>query len=374
MIRELVEWASRPRTAGEVLWALTAAFLLIFYILPGLADLRWDMRTRRLGKVAPAEGRSLLPINVPRLLRVMQAFKDQRRLEFIKEQMLIHSNPNNPHTMRINLFSRRMILTTDPENMKAVLATQFQDFGKGPKFNMEWQAFLGDSIFTTDGELWHNSRNLLRPQFVKDRVSDLEIFDRHAKTLVDILANTKGAPVDISALFFAFALDASTDFLLGKTSNSLENPKDTFAEAFKEVQTRQMLNTVLGPLKVFISQKTFWSSLRTIDDFIQPFVDYTIGLQEAELEKGRYTFLHALARHTKDRKVLRDQIMAVLLAGRDTTACTLSWLFWELSTHPHVVTKLRQEIETHVGFERAPTYADLKSMRYLQVCDATWIE
>ena len=61
--------------------------------------------------------------------------------------------------------------------------------------------------------------------------------------------------------------------------------------------------------------------------------------------------------------------MAVLLAGRDTTACTLSWLFYELSNHPQVVRKLRQEVQDVVGIEGqpVPTYENLKGMRYLQV-------
>ena len=60
--------------------------------------------------------------------------------------------------------------------------------------------------------------------------------------------------------------------------------------------------------------------------------------------------------------------MAVLLAGRDTTASTLSWTFYELAKHPEVLKRLRQEIEERVGWERAPTYEDLKNMKYLQVC------
>ena len=58
--------------------------------------------------------------------------------------------------------------------------------------------------------------------------------------------------------------------------------------------------------------------------------------------------------------------MAVLLAGRDTTAATLSWTLYELGRHPDVVRRLRREIEEHVGWNRTPTYDDLKSMKYLQ--------
>lgn len=56
----------------------------------------------------------------------------------------------------------------------------------------------------------------------------------------------------------------------------------------------------------------------------------------------------------------------MLLAGRDTTACTLSWAVYELSRQPELVRKLRDEILQHVGPDREPTYADMKSMRYLQ--------
>lgn len=63
---------------------------------------------------------------------------------------------------------------------------------------------------------------------------------------------------------------------------------------------------------------------------------------------------------------MRDQLVAVLLAGRDTTASTLSWTFYELARHPDIVSKLREEIIGTVGLERAPTYADLKGMKYLQ--------
>ena len=37
----------------------------------------------------------------------------------------------------------RIIFTSDEENVKAILATQFQDYGKGPQFRKDWKEFLG---------------------------------------------------------------------------------------------------------------------------------------------------------------------------------------------------------------------------------------
>jgi cytochrome P450 len=57
--------------------------------------------------------------------------------------------------------------------------------------------------------------------------------------------------------------------------------------------------------------------------------------------------------------------MAVLLAGRDTTAATPSFTFHELSKHSEVVARFRREILERLGPNQPPTYADLKNIRYL---------
>jgi len=111
--------------------------------------------------------------------------------------------------------------------------------------------------------------------------------------------------------------------------------------------------------------------MKIIDAFIDRYIDLALQLSPEELStkvKGNegYTFLHELASFTRDRKVLHDQLIAVLLAGRDTTACTLSWTIYELGRNPEAVKKLRAEILSVVGPNRPPTYDDLKSMKYLQ--------
>lgn len=135
--------------------------------------------------------------------------------------------------------------------MKAILATQFKDFGKGEPFHQEWIEFLGDSIFATDGDLWHNSRQLIRPQFIKGRLSDLEIYERHMPSLLRELAGTadgmgRGKPVDVVGLFFRYTLDAATDFLLGRSVHSLDFPQDKFSTSFGEVQRLQTTIARMG--------------------------------------------------------------------------------------------------------------------------------
>lgn len=200
----------------------------------------------------------------------------------------------------------------------------------------------------------------------------MHTFEKHTQTLLPMLAGThNGATVRADDLFYRFTLDAATDFLLGKSVDSLHNGQTEFAIAFAEVQRVQSLRARAGPIQGWIPSKSFNEGLKVLNAFVGTYIDRTLQLPQEELEKKTksdegYTFLHALASYTRDRDVLRDQLVAVLLAGRDTTAVTLSWLFYELSRHPEVVRKLRQEIVKFVGLEAEPTYQHLKDMRYLQ--------
>lgn len=44
-------------------------------------------------------------------------------------------------------------------------------------------------------------------------------------------------------------------------------------------------------------------------------------------------------------RYLRDTILNLLLAGRDTTGSALTWFFWCLSQHPSILNKIRNEIK-----------------------------
>lgn len=264
----------------------------------------------------------------------------------------------------------RWIITQEPEHVKTILTTKFHDFGKGPTLYKKWIPFLGDSIFTTDGQMWHDSRSLIRPMFVKTRVSDLDIFERWTMTLSDRIPDS-GRPVDIMELFYRLTLDVTSEFLLGSSTNSLGNPRSDFADAFHEVQRNQMMIMFSGPFSPLLPKGKYFRSIEVINEFVMPFIQAALALPEAELERlsksdKDFTFLHGLMQYTRDPKMLRDQLLTVLFAGRDTTAATLSWAFYQLSNYPDKYRRLRQEILDVVGRKRAPMYDDLKNMIYLR--------
>ncbi|UNI23756.1 hypothetical protein JDV02_009557 [Purpureocillium takamizusanense] len=284
-----------------------------------------------------------------------------------------YATPSAPNIVEMTFASRRVLLTREPEHVKTVLTSKFTDFGKGEVFHDAWSPFLGDSIFTTDGDRWHKSRALIRPMFTRDRVRDLHIFDRWSAALLAELPPAAGTTVDVCDLFYRMTLDVTTDFLLGQSVGALENPRSDFSRAFMEVQRMQMILTILYPFRWFVPQRKYKSGIKLIESFMAPYIAATLRITPSELEERSsksdrdfdFTFLHHIALFSRDPKVLRDQIMAVLLAGRDTTAATLSWCLYELANAPAVWARLRADVLALVGPERAPTYEDLKALTYL---------
>ncbi|KAL8335589.1 hypothetical protein RB598_009668 [Gaeumannomyces tritici] len=362
-------WEKLAMRPGYLVLGALVAFLVHYFVRKAMVD----RRIRQLGAVrAPRIAGN--PFSA--LVWFIRAGRKQMSNDLLAlfDSIYEDATPASPNCVEISVApSMRFLMTREPAHVKAMLTGKFSDFGKGPKFHEVWSPFLGDSIFTTDGARWHDSRALIRPMFVRNRVRDLDIFDRWMNVLLGKLPEP-GGTVDVMDLFYRMTLDVTTDFLLGHSVNSLDNPNNDFSRAFTDVQRVQMMLTVMAPLKSFVPTKKYYAGIKVIERFMMPFIEQALALPPSELEKlsspdsnsnREVTFLHSIARYSRDPKVIRDQIMAVLLAGRDTTAATLSWCVYELSRSPATVARLRAEMASVTGGRR-PTYEDLKAMTYLR--------
>jgi cytochrome P450 len=235
MIEDLLAGTTPIRTSS---WLLG-----LFVIFCVFRKLQASAQIARLGARAP-KIKFHLPYALDFIYKGQQANLASQDLEFWNDSIAQAGGRKNVKTAELDAgISTRAIMTKDPENIKALLTGQFADYGKGESFHKEWKEFLGDSIFATDGELWSRSRQLIRPMFVRERIVDTEIFEKHVQKLIPLLGGS-GSPtsskvVDVGSLFFRYTLDAATDYLLGQGTDSLDNPETGFAEAFRYVQQRQ---------------------------------------------------------------------------------------------------------------------------------------
>lgn len=296
--------------------------------------------------------------------------------------------PKYGNTWKGKILGNAAMGTIEPENIKTILATSFKDFDLGPLRHSNFFPLLGDGIFTLDGAGWEHSRALLRPQFSREQVSDLESLEIHVQRLINCIEKA-GEVVNLLPLFYCLTLDSATEFLLGESVDSLlssgntttglpessQNGKLGFGDAFN---TSQHYLVVRGRMRGFhwlINPKKFRDANKVCHEFIDHFVDLALHPEKkqrkADPNQRRYIFLDAIAEDNKDPKHLRDQLLNILLAGRDTTASLLGFTFLLLAKHPRVFNKLRNEIIDAFGTGKdgngkKPTFSGLKDVTYLR--------
>ncbi|KAJ7230074.1 cytochrome P450 [Mycena pura] len=280
------------------------------------------------------------------------------------------------------------IITVEPEYVKAILATEFDNYWKsirGPSFSLYG--------LTVDWDRFH--RNLARPFFSRERISDFHIFDRHAQEVLSLLKKrlADGHPVDFQDLSARFTLDSATEYLFGRSIDSisaglpypdssplanapsfLNHPSNTYVRSFVQSQVFTIQRLAFGNNWALAE---FWKDRvkphrRIIDALIEPILNEELKKKHAQggvdskgnNDKG--TFLTHLVQATDDKGIIRDSIFNILIAGRDTTAATLTFGVYMLAEHPDIVERLRHEILSIVGSSKMPTYDDLRSMKYLR--------
>lgn len=237
----------------------------------------------------------------------------------------------------------------------------------------------------------------MRPQFAREQVSDLDLEERHIQHIMSALdhsmqPNGWTSEVDLQVLFFRLTLDSATEFLFGESvdsqvrlqpgykPNKEESLSSDFASAFDKGQMALAMRARFAEMYWVVNTKTFRDSCKLCHQFIDHFVRLALSkrLQKKDLgnrvsgTKEKYVFIEALARETQDPVELRSQLLNILLAGRDTTASHLGWLFLCLVRDPPRYKKLRNIIVAEFGTYEHPseiTFSKLKSCRYLQHCN-----
>ncbi|KAG1776001.1 cytochrome P450 [Suillus placidus] len=291
------------------------------------------------------------------------------------------------------------IFTAEPEYTKAILASKFTSFAKGPMFWDQVNSLLGTGVFNSDGDI---HRSMTRPFFSKDRISHFEIFDKHAEDAISQLKIRlrEGYPVDFQDMVSRFTLDSATEFLFGKDVCSLSaglvyppssprskdvafenHPANKFAHAFSDAQIATAYRSRFGSAWRL---SEFWTDrvkkhMDVCFKFIDPIlkealeknkmlkenVDEKADAKDRDVKEGE-TLLDHLVNYTEDPIVIRDEILNIMIAGRDTTAATMTFVIYMLAQHPDVLRRLREEILSKVGSSRRPTYDDMRDMKYLR--------
>ena len=210
--------------------------------------------------------------------------------------------------------------------------------------------------------------------------------ETHFQHLLGVLneAGRSDGPVDMFSLLLKASTDIATEAVLGRSTHSLLfSPKEegrqpdeqSAAEFFQAADhATHMLGQrgLLLNMYWMIDSFSFRTACRTCKSFVNRHLDEARGLKREPLSakpgnEEAASFMHSLV--IKDEappEVIRDQLLALLLASRDTSASFAAWTIYALARDRRVLEKLGGLIRTRLPFGQIPTMEDVAALPYLR--------
>jgi cytochrome P450 len=260
-------------------------------------------------------------------------------------------------------------LVSDPELIREVLVTHHRRYLKGRGLQ-EAKRLLGEGLLTSEGEFHRRQRRLAQPAFHHARV------DGYAGVMAAYADRAQrrwraGDVVDMHR--------EMTDLTLAIVGKTLF---DTDVEGADARLVRESLTSVLemfdrmtspiAPLMdllPFPSMRRFERARDNLDAVV-----YRLIEERRSGGRDRGDLLSMLLMATDEEgdgagmtdEQLRDEALTIFLAGHETTANALTWMWYLLSQHPEVEGRLHDELDRVLG-GRLPTIEDLPSLPYTEM-------
>lgn len=242
---------------------------------------------------------------------------------------------------------------------------------------------MGTGIFNADGAAWKNQRALARPHFQVTEYKGAAHIETQMNQVFDILDKTLGQAIDAQDLWSRYTIDTATGFLFGDCINALDVPQQAFVSAFNYTQKVCGWKARLCDYQQFVPAFEFPQKVKDMDAVLMPIVDAAMAKQirrhaeataagedlSSETHENLLShFLNSVDESGKpfDRVYLRDMLMNFLLAGRDTSTNLLTFMCYNLGTHPDVMERVRQEVFEVVGRDRKPDHDDIKKLKFMK--------
>jgi cytochrome P450 len=257
-------------------------------------------------------------------------------------------------------------LVNDPDAVRRVLQDNHPAYDKRTIQYTSLSMVTGQGLLTSDPPVWLAQRRLAAPAFRAEHLVSLA--DHVAAAAGRLLAewdrrDGDGEVVDVDAAMMRVTLDVIGAALFGADLGSRAEPLvHAVLQALDVVVARAQ-----SPLKLPLTVPTprnrrLARSLRVLDAAVADIVARRRAAGVAGSDLLGLLLAGSAGDAASDRMV-RDQIVTMIIAGHETVASALTWTWHLLGTAPEAAFRLQAESAAVLG-DRLPTYDDLGSLPF----------
>jgi len=257
-----------------------------------------------------------------------------------------------------------------PEHIQHVLQDHWRNYPKGSSMWRPVQRLLGKGLVTSDGEAWLKNRRRIQHLFTQKSVASF------AHVMIDVIERAMndlerrlGSSVDMTSEMTLITQNVIFETVFGtRVDRAMAyHLGDHLAYVLRAINVRMMLY-FLPDRFPFPGEERLRRSILTIHDALMRL--FREHQARGQPDDDLLTLLqHAADPATGERmseREIRDELVTLWVAGNETTAVSLSWLWILLDKHPDVQARARAEVEEVLG-ARVPTVDDLERMPYCKM-------
>jgi cytochrome P450 len=261
----------------------------------------------------------------------------------------------------------------DPAGLKHVLLDNVANY---PKTEMERSALgaaFGDGILVSTGEKWKSHRRTMAPSF------DFKSIVSYAPAMVECSETAgrawdqkgSGSVIDVAQEMTHLTLDIISRTMFSADAGRLSDVVDGSMRRAQGMLDFGLIDILplIGPWHMKRKLDGVRNTFREMDGVMHGLIESRAKAPES----GPKDLLDRLVA-ARDSETgigmtddeIRDELVIIFLAGHETTALAMTYVWYLLSQHPDAEAKLHAELETALG-GRAPVHADLANLPYTRM-------
>ncbi|XP_012666249.1 cytochrome P450 3A4-like [Otolemur garnettii] len=245
---------------------------------------------------------------------------------------------------------------------------------------------MKSAISVSKDEEWKRIRTLLSPTFTSGKLKEMfPIVSQYGDVLVRNMRQEaeKGKTINLKDIFGAYSMDVIMGTSFGVNIDFLNSPQSPFVRKAKNLIKLDFSDPLFLSITFFPFLTPIYEALNISvfpEDVTKFFINTVQKVKESrcqDKQKHRVDFLQLMidsqnSKETESHKVLSDlelvaQSIIFILAGYETTSSVLSFIMYELATHPDIQQKLQDEIDAALPNKTPTTYDALAQMEYLNM-------
>ncbi|HEY0094513.1 MAG TPA: cytochrome P450, partial [Archangium sp.] len=269
----------------------------------------------------------------------------------------------------LDLKLGEMVVLCHPRHAQHVFVDQARSYGKSGAVFDSLRTLLGNGLPVSEGDFWKRQRRMMQPAFHHQRLAALT--EKMVEAIDECLegwdaAAARGEPFNIAQAFNRVTMNVMVRTMFGASLEPGETERVSGALVYViDFILRGFATQALPDWVPVPGRDRYREAIRTIDETV-------LGvIERARREAGGEATLLSLLLDMVDvesgermnQAELRDEAVALFLAGYETTSVSMAWALHALTQQPGLGQRLWTEVDRAVG-TRVPGFADLMSLAW----------